>query len=239
MAKRVAIAIISLIMLSGCMYPGELRKENQVNPSEYMTVVQQAVNQFHTKNGVLPIKNSDMSTPIYEKYVIDFGKLQKGGYLSDIPANAFESGGVFMYVLVNPESKPEVKLIDLTAYQAAVDIQKLADDYRKKHNGEIPKGEKIAPSFYYLDFEKLGSKLPSIRSAYNRQSFIHFIIDESGRVTIDYGPDLMKLIESKGLAGSLEPGQDLRELLVAESYFVPVWSAPFRWSQNQPLPATE
>jgi hypothetical protein len=234
------VGLSVFMLLSGCAYPNELRKENQANPGEFITVVQQAVDQFHAKTDVLPIKNSDMSTPLYEKYVIDFSKLQKSHYLSSIPMNAFESGGVFIYVLVNVETKPEVKLIDLAAYQSAVDVQKKVEEYQSKHSGEFPYGEKISPGFYYVDFKKLGMKEPVVKSAYNRQNFVNYLIHEgSGRIAIDYGQDLMKLIQTKSLQGSLKPAQDLRELLVASSYFIPARSFAYHWSGGQPIPVNE
>ncbi|MGO4273670.1 hypothetical protein AB4Z22_28210, partial [Paenibacillus sp. TAF58] len=96
--RWVGIILCLVLLLSGCAYPKEMRKENQMNPAEFITVVQQAIDLYHEKNGVLPIKNSDMTTPLYEKYVIDFGKLKKTNLLSTVPANAFESGGIFIYV---------------------------------------------------------------------------------------------------------------------------------------------
>jgi hypothetical protein len=226
-----------LVWLGGCAYPNELRKENQVNPAEFITVVQQAIDQYRTKTGVLPIKNSDMKTPLYEKYVIDFGKLQRANLLSTVPANAFEKGGIFMYVLVNVETKPEVKLMDLTAYQSVVDLQKQVEDYKSKHAGALPIGIQIAPDFYYMDMQKLGAKAPAVKSTYNRQILINYIIQEStGTVAIDYAPDIMKVITSKQLESKLGSVPDLRELLVANFYFVPARSFAYRWSDKQPLP---
>jgi hypothetical protein len=178
-----------------------------------------------------------MKTPLYEKYVIDFGKLLKANLLSTVPANAFERGGIFMYVLVNAETKPEVKLMDLTAYQSVVELQKQVEDYKSKHAGALPIGIQITPGFYYLDMQKLGSKAPTVKSTYNRQSLINYVIQEStGTVAIDYAPDIMKVITSKQLESKLESVPDLRELLVANSYFVPARSFAYRWSDKQPLP---
>ena len=62
--------------------------------------VQTAINQFQEDNdGILPIKNSDETTPIYQKYVIDFKRIVPE-YMAEPPSNAFESGGVFQYVIV-------------------------------------------------------------------------------------------------------------------------------------------
>jgi len=235
-----ALVLTLLLVASGCAYPQELRQENQINPAEFITVVQQAVDQFHDKTGVLPIKNSEMTTPLYEKYVIDFGKLQRANLLSSVPANAFEKGGIFMYVLVNPETKPEVKLMDLSAYQSAGDVEKQAADYRAKHNGELPLGFQAAPGFYYVDFDKLGTKAPEIKSDYNRQNTYSYVIQEkTGLVMLDYGPDLMKAIEAKGLQDQLDPKADLRELLVADALFVPARSFAYHWKDGAPVPAAE
>jgi hypothetical protein len=239
-ALRLLAGVLLLAWLSGCAYPNELRKENQINPAEFITVVQQAVDQYHTRSGVLPIKNSELTTPLYEKYVIDFRKLQKANLLSSVPTNAFESGGIFIYVLVNVETKPEVKLMDLTAHQSVVELQKLVDTYRSKHAGELPYGIEIAPGFYYLDLNKLGGQTPQVKSTYNRQNLFNYVIHaSSGTVAIDYAPDIMKLISTKSLENTLQSVPDLRELLVANSYFVPARSYAYRWSDKQPLPYDE
>ncbi|MEW9699001.1 hypothetical protein [Paenibacillus sp. SI8] len=235
--KWISLAICIVWLLSGCAYPQELRKENQINPAEFITVVQQAIDHYQEKTGVLPIKNSEMTTPLYEKYVIDFGKLKKTNLLSSVPANAFESGGIFIYVLVDVETKPLVKLMDLSAYQSVEDVQKKVDDYKAKHGGQLPEGIAINDTFDYVDFEKLGMKSPEIKSDYNRPNLITYMLHKnSGKVAIDYGMDIMKTIQSGSLASSLKPDQDLRELLVAKSFFVPIRSYAYLWQNNQPMP---
>jgi hypothetical protein len=230
------VMLLTAVLLSGCAYPNELRKENQANPAEFITVVQQAIDQFHTKTGLLPIKNSEMDTPLYEKYVIDFVKLQKGNFLSSIPINAFESGGIFMYMIVDAETKPTVKLMDLVVFQSAVDVQQQVDAYKTK-NGSLPLGVEVTNGFHYVDFAKLGKKQPEIKSTYNRLSFISFLInDATGEIGVDYGPDLMKQIQAQALQSSLKPDQDLRELLVDNSYFVPARSFAYHWLNGQPVP---
>ncbi|NEW06088.1 hypothetical protein GK047_08710 [Paenibacillus sp. SYP-B3998] len=235
--KWISVAISLLFLLGGCAYPKEMRKENQINPAEFITVVQQAVDQFHEKTSVLPIKNSEMTTPLFEKYVIDFNKLKKTNLLSSVPANAFESGGIFMYVLVDVETKPQVKLMDLSAYQSVEDVQKKVDEYKVKHAGQLPDGIAINDVFEYVDFDKLGMKLPEVKSDFNRQNFITYMLNKnSGKVAIDYGMDIMKVIQSGSLEASLKPDQDLRELLIAKSYFVPIRSYTYFWQNNQPIP---
>jgi hypothetical protein len=230
-----ALALLALFA-SGCMYPNELRKQNTANPAEFIPVVQGAVDQYHAKTGVLPIKNSEEDTPIYEKYVIDFKKLQDRGLLSAPPVNSFESGGLFIYVLVHPETKPEVKLLELSTFQSAGDVQQWVNDYKQKNGGRLPKGEQIAPYFYYVDFAKLGKKQPQVKSVYNRNSFVNYIVHESGQVAIDYAPDLMLYVKAKGGPDKLKPDEDMRELLVQDSFFVPGKSFPYKWQNGQPTP---
>ncbi|MDR6549459.1 hypothetical protein [Paenibacillus qinlingensis] len=235
--RSLLLALILVILLTGCAYPQELRKENQINPAEFITVVQQAVDTFHTKSGVLPIKNSEMSTPLYEKYVIDFPKLKKMNLLSTVPANAFESGGVFIYVLVDAETKPVVKLMDLSAYQSVEDVQKKVNDYIVKHGGNMPQTVSQNDAFAYVDFKLLGMKQPEIKSVYNRKNAITYILNkQTGEVSIDYAMDINTFIQNNALTNSLKPDQDLRQILVEKSYFVPIRSVAYAWQDNQPMP---
>jgi len=233
--RSVALCLMlcGMLVISGCLYPDHLRKENQVPPHEYIMLVQNAVDLYRQKTGVLPIKNSEMDTPVYEKYVIDFRRLKDQHVLGAIPANAFENGGTNLYVLVDAETEPKVKLLDLISYQQIGDLQKKSDEYRKKHGGKLPAGERINDHFYWLDTKKLGMNNVEIRSPYSRQ-LLNPVIHESGKVALDYGPDIMRLLEQKPPEAS-DPGQDLRELLVREFNHVPVHSFPYRFINNEPV----
>ncbi|WP_235941363.1 DUF3939 domain-containing protein [Paenibacillus puerhi] len=234
--KRLSAMLVLLCLLAGCMYPNELRKENQLASGEYVMVVQNAIDQYKSKTGVLPIKNSEESTPLYEKYPIDFKKLQ-GKYLSAVPANAFESGGTATYVLVDVETKPTVKMLDLTSFQQTLDIQQAVNAYMSKHSS-LPIGEPVAQGFHTIDFVKLNRKPADVRSVYTPQVRLPFLLHDSGTVTIDYSPEIMRLIDRKQLQSKLTAGQDLRALLVEESYFVPARSFGYRWNNGQPEPIT-
>jgi len=226
------------VVLSGCMYPDDKRKEAQSSPEEFMVVVQHAVDQFRERQGgMLPIKNSDMDTPLYEKYKVDFKKLQEYRLLTNIPANAFESGGNYIYVLVNVETKPTVKMLDMVSYQSVNQIQQKTIAYQSKNGGKLPAGEKVSEGVYYLDFDKLGESRPNLFSVYNRQNLLTYLIQESGVVTLDYAFDLMRIIESKSLKDKLDANSDLRELLVEHTPFVPNQSLPYVWREGQPLPS--
>lgn len=233
-AALVALAAL-LPAITGCLYPQEKRKENQAAASESILVVQHAVDLFKERNGILPIKNSESDTPIYEKYVIDLRRLTQGPYLGQVPGIAFEQGGSSLFVLVDPERKPLVKLLDLTVHQKAGDVQRAVDDYRRANNGAIPSGESVGPDVYRLDFAKLGKKNVQVESVYSR-SYTTYLVSAGGTVGIDYAPDIMKAMERGGMK-SAEDGFDLRELLVAASPYVPVKSFPYYWTDNEPKPS--
>ena len=68
-------------LLTGCLYPKENMKQNAVPYEDQLQVVQKAVVTFKEQNdGILPIKTRDMSTPIYQKYPIDFQQIARVTY---------------------------------------------------------------------------------------------------------------------------------------------------------------
>lgn len=229
--------LLLAVLLSGCMYPKELRKENQMASGEYVMVVQNAIDQYKIKTGVLPIKNSTETTPIYEKYPIDFRKLQ-GPYLSSIPVNAFENGGTATYVIVDVETKPTVKMMDIPSFQKTLDLQKAVDEYKIKSGGMLPLGEEISPGFYAIDYKILNRKAEETSSMYSPTMKLPFIIQDSGQVWIDYAAEIMRLIDKKQLQNQLDGVQDLRTLLVQDSYYVPARSVAYVWKDGRPVPTT-
>ncbi|MBP1155253.1 MULTISPECIES: hypothetical protein [unclassified Paenibacillus] len=230
------ILLLLTVLLSGCMYPKELRKENQMASGEYVMIVQNAIDQYKEKNGVLPIKNSTESTPIYEKYPIDFKKLQ-GPFLGSIPVNAFENGGTASYVLIDVETKPTVKMMDIQSFQKTMELQKAVDEYKIKSGGKLPLGEVISPGFHTIDYKMLNRKAMETSSVYSLSMQLPFIIQDTGQVWIDYAVEIMRFIDKKQLQDGLDGVQDLRKLLVEESYYVPARSVAYQWKDGRPLPA--
>jgi hypothetical protein len=100
-------------LLSGCLYPEEKLQKNTIPYEDQIAAVQNSVDRFQEESGgLLPIKTRDMTTPIYQKYPIDFSALSPK-YMAEPPGTAFESGGIYLYALVDVEENPTVKLIDL------------------------------------------------------------------------------------------------------------------------------
>jgi hypothetical protein len=229
--RRYLLLLIPML-LSGCVYGNEIKQQNAPATGEYISVVQGAVDQYIKRNGVPPIQNKAEDTPIYEKYLVDFTKLRNYNMISTAPANAFENGGTAIYVLVNIETKPQVKLMDLPSYQQMVELQRQVNAYIKKYK-KLPKGETVADHFYRLSTDELSLKKTQMQSPYSRQ-LLEIVIHDSGRIAIDYTPDLLKAMNKSGLQQSYNPKLDLRSILVEQAFFVPAWSYPYNWKDNQP-----
>ncbi|RUS48164.1 hypothetical protein [Cohnella sp. AR92] len=235
-AKRISAAIAVMasaaLTLSGCMYPEEQTPGNSSSARQAVLTVQDAVDQFQQGTGLLPIVSADESVPRYEKFKIDLAKLKRMDYLGSIPKAAFENGGKDQFLLLNEETDPEVKLLDIVVYQKAVDVQRKVDAYMDSHGGEIPAGEERYPGFWALDADELGSKLDAVKSMYSGQS-LDYMVDEKGEVYLDYALDIATAIGKAGAAPAADA--DLRSYLVDESYYVPVKAPEYRWKDEQPL----
>lgn len=226
-----AALLIMLFSLSGCMYPKEQLKQNQVAPKEAVRNVQAAIDQYKSDTGMLPIKNSTAETPRYEKFHVDFAKLGRTGYLTDIPSSAFENGGNYNYLVIDEETKPRVKLLDIAAFQKINDIQSWVTAYIQT-NSKLPKGEQMYPGFYQIDYKSMNKTAPIIRSVFSGQT-IQALVDDNGVVYSDYGIDIMQFVQKSGKT-DYDTEFDLRSLLVDGTDFVPVKAPAYRFVNNEP-----
>lgn len=212
--------VITSIVLTGCAYPQEKLAQNQTPYQDQITSVQSAVDQFQKDNGgILPIKTKENDTPIYQKYLIDFKKIVPR-YIAEAPGNAFESGGIFQYVLVDVETKPTVKIFDLRIAETIRDIKLRMDmqDYP-------PYKEQIEDHVFSIDFKKLGYKEePVVMSPYTNQA-LSFVITGDAEVYVDYRKDLFQIMQNS--KENYKDVEDLRTILLQDSMFVPAYSLPY------------
>lgn len=229
--KNLVILMISIILLSGCMYPQERLTQNQIPYEDQIVSVQTAVKQFQKDNsGILPIKTKEGETPIYQKYLVDFQKLVPR-YMAKAPGNAFENGGIFQYVLVDVENNPTVKLLDLRITETIRDIK-----LRINANGGYPPyKEKIGENVYSLDFKKIGlNEEPFVVSPFSNLN-LPFIAGTDGEIYVDYRMDLYKKLQDmKDIKTLLN--KDIRYLLLEDSMFVPAYSLPYEIDENTKEP---
>ncbi|WP_424766080.1 hypothetical protein [Paenibacillus sp. sgz302251] len=223
--------LFALSTLTGCLYPDSELRQNQAAPKEAVRNVQGAIDQYKSDTGMLPMKNSTVDTPLYEKFYVDFDILGRSGYLSTIPAAAFENGGNFHFLIIDEDTKPRIKLLDIVTFQKINDVQSWVRTHVQS-GGDLPKGEKMYPGFYHIDYKSMNKKAPTIISIFSGQT-LQAILDDNGVVYADYGIDIMQFVNKSGKSG-FEPALDLRSLLVDSSDFVPVKAPVYHWINNEP-----
>ncbi|MFD3446113.1 hypothetical protein ACFDTO_16085 [Microbacteriaceae bacterium 4G12] len=226
------VVILSGSILSGCLYPKDSLKANQVPYKDQLRAVQTAVDEYKKENGgLLPIKTRDMNTPIYQKYPIDFSKLSSS-FLQEPPKNAFESGGIYQYVLVDVETNPTVKLIDIRIAEQIRDLKLKLQMYRDQH--QYPPFHKVlADGVYTLDYKKMGLKDdPYVVSPYSGKN-LPFVIDAQGEIYVDYSADLYEILQKH--PEEAKPGEDIRKLLVKDAPFVPAYSLAYTVKDKEPI----
>lgn len=225
--------IFFCMFLSGCLYPDDRLEQNAVPYEDQIVSVQSAIDRFQVETGgLLPIKTREMSTPLYQKYPIDFNKLAPR-YMAEPPGTSFENGGIYLYVLVDVEEDPTVKLIDLRISEKIRDLNMRLNVYRQS-NGYPPFKDVLTNELYTLDYKKLGyDAAPSVESPYSGE-YLPFVIDKNGDIYVDYRVDLYKALQT--MEHSYKAGDDIRNLLVKESYFVPAYSLPYTIDdKNEPV----
>ena len=228
--KRVfsCFTLLLIVILTGCMYPQSQKVENSIPNDVQLQMVQTAVDQYRQDTeGLLPIKNQEADVPYYQKYPIDFQKLI-GKYIADAPGNAFESGGVFQYVLIDVEENPMVRVLDLRAAQVIQEFNLRLTIYMD-NNQYLPFKEQLHTNVFTLDHEALGyDEVPLIQSPFS-EAHLPIVIDSKGDLYLDYTADLTAALKNGPTVNS---GEDIRFLLTEDSFFVPAFSMPYTVDEN-------
>ncbi|MEK3886023.1 hypothetical protein [Bacillus sp. FSL K6-3431] len=222
---KLSMFMMVSILLSGCFYPQDKKTENLVPYEDQIEGVQLAVNKFQESNGgLLPIKTKDMDTDIYIKYPIDFTRLAPQ-YISNPPGNAFESGGVYQYILMDVETNPTVKVIDLRMAEKIREIK-----IRIKSQGFPPFKDTLANNVFSLDYSKLGYKAEQYVSSPYTNNNLPLVITGTGEIYVDYSSDLfLRLQETEH---EFLPGDDIRPILSDQSPVAPAFSLPYTIDDN-------
>lgn len=219
------VFLLSIVLLTGCMYPGDDKASREIPYEEQINSVQKAIEAYQAQNnGLLPIKTKDAETDQYIKYPIDFSKIVPA-YTEKIPSNAYEVGGIYQYVLMDVEENPTVKLVDLRSAERIREI-----NIRKSINGKVLFKEAVGDNVYALDFEKMGFKEPlSVPSPYS-DSQLPLVIGGDGIVYIDYSIDLGRALQNE--KPDVKEGEDIRYLLSDSSPILPAYSLPYTVDEN-------
>lgn len=236
---RIVLTVTLLCLLGGCMYPDQQSgAERGLGVKQDVLVVQAAIDEYRNHHGgLLPIRNSEMTTPYYERERIDFQKLLQGRYLNEAPRSSFENGGSYIYLILHADERPEVKVMDLLAIQTVNDLQIRVETYRNRHYGRIPSDVETAPNWFSIDFDKLGMKRVNVQSVYSNQT-LPLLVNPGGEVVVDYALEIMKALSLEG-EDNPDPHLDLRTLLVKHSPYSPAKSYPYYWKDGQPILSQE
>ncbi|MBM7701713.1 hypothetical protein [Metabacillus iocasae] len=226
--KRLTFLVLIVcftLVLSGCLYPEDKLQKNQIPYKDQIAAVQTVVDQYQQDSGgLLPIKDRDMSTPIYQKYPIDFNKLIPR-YMQEAPGISFESGGVFSYVLTDVEENPTVKLIDLRTAEKIREVKVHINIYRQKNKGYAPFKDVIAKGVFSIDYDKLNFKEPAYVVSPFSGNNLPLVMNHEGEVFIDYSADLYNALSTE--KHTFKQGDDIRDILLDTSDFVPAYSLAY------------
>lgn len=218
------VLLLSVFVLTGCMFPEDQKAINQVPDEIQLQSVQKAVEEYQKDTGVLPIQTRDQETDIFIKYPIDFSKLVPQ-YLANSPGNSYEKGGIFQYIIWNPDENPTVKLVDLRSVEKIrnLKIRFLATKYPTYK-------ERVADFVYSIDFKKIGYDSDvTVPSPYTNNK-LPLVASTEGEIYVDYSIDLNLFIQENNLTP--EPGEDIRMLLVDAYPVVPAYSLPYTVDEN-------
>ncbi|KUP42108.1 hypothetical protein [Bacillus halotolerans] len=228
---KCAMIFVAVIFLSGCLYPHERKSSVQATPyQDQLKLVQSAVDEFQKANGgLLPIQTKDMSTPLYQKYPIDFNRLAPR-YMAEPPSTAYESGGDYQYVLVDVENNPTVKLIDVKMAEKIRDIKLRVQMYRQEHKYP-PYQDVLARDLFTLDGEKLGeADSLSVTSPISGNS-LPLMIDGDGDIYADYRTELVSCLKKS--KKTFKPGTEIQDIIWEETPFVPAFSVKYTVNDKQ------
>jgi len=227
--KRIIYVLLLLCLLSGCLYPQEKRLQLDQLPL-HVERVQTAVDMYYQKKKVLPYRYKADEIKFTSKAVVDFQALK--GYLDQIPPSAYENGGFFIYVLTNVEEKPLVRLFDLRVNDQVEKMQLRINDYKQRHH-QLPIKEKLDSKHATIDFDKLGMDEVQIPSPYDQTAMLPLIMDQQGKVMIDYRTEAMKMIQKAKKKPSEK--EDLRIWMAKHSIYVPAFAKPMKFVKGTPV----
>jgi len=233
-AAAAGLAALALLAAGGCLYPRDRTPDMGVAPREAVRAVQEAVDRYFASLGTLPILNADSNVPKYEKFRIDFARLKSEGFLPAPPPAAFEGGGPYLFLIVDEEREPKVRLLDLRVWDRIEAVQRRVREFLGRDK-PLPVGEEIYPGFREVDFDRLGIRDPGVASMFSGH-ILPLMVDADGRVYADYAIDVAEAVRTSGATPG--PEEDLRDLLVERSPFVPVKSPVYRWKDDLPSAET-
>lgn len=220
-----AVAGAVCLMFAGCMVPEQVQTDRLW---QQVVQVQKAVDAYFKQNNILPYVYTEEQQKLTTKYKVNFKELK--GFLGEFPSSAFAEGGYFLFVLIDVEEDPTVRLFDLRVNDTVSKVQHKIKGYLEHHQA-LPEKTRMNEFFYTIDYKKLNMEPVEVPSPYSQEE-LPLIMDHQGQVYIDYRTEVMK----KWQQTRQKPGEktDLRWWLAKDSLYVPAFSPLIKMKGNEP-----
>ncbi|GAA0458875.1 hypothetical protein [Alkalibacillus silvisoli] len=221
MKTKIVLIMISTLMLQACLFPNERLQENQGTNEEQLETVQQAVDEYRERhNGILPIQTREHDTPLFIKYPVNFSVLKEENILGETPGNAFEQGGYYSYVIVDPKDEVLVQVSDVRISQSLRSINYEINMYRNNH-GNPPYGESIGDGIFRINEDRINLREDTVVTSPYTGGELDVVMTTQGEAVVDYRPDIYQLMEREGIESY---DGDIRYLLLEYYPIVPAYS---------------
>lgn len=223
-SKLFVLLSLVVMVLAGCGSATNFDQSTLGPDVDMLAGVQRAVNEYREDTGVLPIKTRDQDTDIFIKYLIDFDKLVPK-YIGSPPANAYEKGGIFQYMIWDPEENPTVKLVDLRTPERIREI-----NIRFSGTKYPQFKDKVVEHVYTINYKNIGYKQDvTVQSPYSNTQ-LPLVVTSEGDLYVDYSIDLNNYMKENDITAT--PGDDIREILIDAYPIVPAYSLPYTVDEN-------
>ncbi|AWE06982.1 hypothetical protein DCE79_06015 [Lysinibacillus sp. 2017] len=223
-SKLFVLLSLVVMVLAGCGSATNFDQSTFGPDVDMLAGVQRAVNEYREDTGVLPIKTRDQDTDIFIKYLIDFDKLVPK-YIGSPPANSYEKGGIFQYMIWDPEENPTVKLVDLRTPERIREI-----NIRFSGTKYPQFKDKVVEHVYTINYKNIGYKQDvTVQSPYSNTQ-LPLVVTSEGDLYVDYSIDLNNYMKENDITAT--PGDDIREILIDAYPIVPAYSLPYTVDEN-------
>ncbi|GGE11262.1 hypothetical protein GCM10011571_10740 [Marinithermofilum abyssi] len=221
-----------LLLTAACGSAERFQQEASNELPGHVRLAEDAVRSYQKEHQkVPPLKRKSLDDPDYPLYVVDFEKIKP--YIKEIPSTAFESGGAFVYVIPDPYAKEVmVRVMDLRLMEKMRDLQGDVNAFHASE-GRWPRGKKQGKEMYTLSFQAMDMEPVVIPSPYHADFELPVLIDEKGRLHLDYRMDAMRNIQEKNKQPDKK--EDLRNVLMEDHPYVPLYSPPMRYEKKEPV----
>ncbi|MGL4821344.1 MAG: hypothetical protein ACRC5C_15440 [Bacilli bacterium] len=221
----IATLLLGLIV-SGCGSQASIQKPSAPSPSQ-LTYVETQVRAYQSENGVLPLLNKEVDTDRFAKYPVNF-KAIVPRYLDEIPANSFEAGGIFQYVIIDVDKSPTVRALDVRTAQQLGSAQLRIRTYMSEEQYP-PFGEQLSPTFWTIDLKKLNLKQPLTVDSPFQSEPLRVIMDTKGVLYVDYSPVVDRFVRDRNIESDADPLLSIAK----EGPFVPAFGAPLEVNEGR------